>query len=92
MDDIALLAAQLTDVFRIGLLAALIYTTERNRAQTGVAIPLLGGAGFVAVIIATTMPLPGVMLWRSIVSGFAANALILAPMWTAWKFMHARAK
>ena len=43
MDYTTLFTTQLTDLFRVGLLAALIYTTENTRAQTGVVIPLLAG-------------------------------------------------
>ena len=41
MDLSALVVAQFTDIFRLGLLAGLIYTTARTRQQTGVLLPLL---------------------------------------------------
>ncbi len=78
-----LLAMQLTDVFRIGLLAALVYTTLRNRANTGVAVPLLAGLVFVAVIIPVTTTVLQEPVWRVIASGLVANAIILAVMWIA---------
>jgi hypothetical protein len=78
-----LLAVQLTDVFRIGLLAALIYTTLRNRANTGVAVPLLAGLLFVAVVIPVTTTVSQEPVWRVIASGLVANAIILAVMWIA---------
>ena len=43
MDLSALVVAQFTDIFRLGLLAGLIYTTERTRQQTGVLLPLVAG-------------------------------------------------
>jgi hypothetical protein len=92
MDHTDLLIGQVTDVFRIGLLAALIYTTERNRAQTGVFLPLVAGTGFVAIIIAMTMPVAGITPWRSMATGLIANVLILVPMWAAWKLVQAKAK
>ena len=74
-----LLTAQLTDLFRIGLIIALVFTTTRNAAVTGKVIPLLAGVMFVAVIIPATMqtssPDP---LWRLAAVGIAANLIILA--------------
>ncbi len=92
MDHSALLIAQLSDIFRIGFLAGLIYTTERTRQQTGVAIPLLAGIVFIAVILATVMPVPGVPVWRSILSGIAANALITAVLWLIWSVIKRQAR
>jgi hypothetical protein len=91
MDHTTLLVAQLMDVFRIGLLVGLIYTIERTRQQTGVIIPLLAGIVFVAVILATTLPVPGVPVWRSIASGLAANAVIAAALWLIWSAVKKRA-
>lgn len=84
MDYTTLFTTQLTDLFRVGLLAALIYTTENTRAQTGVVIPLLAGIVFVAVIIAMTMPIAGVPMSQAIISGLAANACLLAVLWLIW--------
>lgn len=81
MDHMTLLTMQLTDIFRIGLIAGLVYTTLRNKAHTGLAIPLLAGVAFIAVIIATTMPLPNVSTMQAISTGIAANAIILAAVW-----------
>ena len=55
MDYYSLFTSQITDIFRIGLLAGLIYTIERTRSQTGVVIPILAGLVFVAVIIPSTI-------------------------------------
>ena len=73
----ALLASQLTDVFRIGLIIALVLTTRRTEAVTGVIIPLLAGVVFVAAIIPMTMPATE-PLARSIGIGLIANAILLA--------------
>lgn len=85
MDISALLMQQFTDVFRLGLLAGLIYTTERTRAQTGVLLPLVAGIVFVAVIIPTTMPRPGVPLLEAMLVGLGVNAVITAVFWLAWR-------
>ena len=85
MDISALLMQQFTDVFRLGLLAGLIYTTERTRAQTGVLLPLLAGIVFVAIIIPATMPKPGQDMWVAAATGIAVNAVITAVFWLAWQ-------
>jgi hypothetical protein len=85
MDIPALLVEQFTDIFRLGLLAGLVYTTERTRQQTGVLLPLVAGIVFVAIIIPTTMPKPGVTLWQAAGVGLAVNAVIVAVLWLAWQ-------
>ena len=90
MEHSALLIAQLTDVFRIGLLVGLVYTAERTRTQTGVIIPLLVGVAFIAVIIATTMPVAGVSISQAIISGIIANAIIVGVLWAIWSVMKKR--
>lgn len=85
MDIAALITEQATDIFRLGLLAGLIYTTERTRAQTGVMVPLLAGIVFVAIIIPATMPKPGVDMWTAAATGLAVNAVITAVFWLAWQ-------
>jgi hypothetical protein len=85
MDLSALLVQQFTDIFRLGLLAGLVYTTDRTRAQTGVLLPLIAGVIFVAVIIPSTMPAPGVGLWQAVAMGVAVNAVIVALFWLAWQ-------
>jgi hypothetical protein len=84
MDNLSLFTAQLTDVFRIGLLAAMLYTTKRNQAQTGVAVPVVAGIVFVAVVISSTMPIANISIGRNIVSGLVANAVITAVLLAAW--------
>jgi hypothetical protein len=81
---VELLISQLTDIFRIGLLVALLFTMLRNQANTGIAVPLIAGAFFVAVIIPAAMPIPGEPLARTIASGLVANAVILALLWAIW--------
>lgn len=85
MDIPTLLMQQATDVFRLGLLAGLIYTTERTRTNTGVALPLAAGIVFVAFIIPTTMPQAGVPLWLAIATGLVVNAGIVTVFWLAWQ-------
>ena len=84
-----LLAAQATDVFRIGLLITLMLTTLRNRPITGMLLPLAAGAVFVAVIIpltgATVRPEP---LATQIMTGLVVNAAYLAvalALWSLWQ-------
>ncbi|WP_207102228.1 hypothetical protein [Paracoccus shandongensis] len=84
-----LLAAQATDVFRIGLLIALMLTTLRNRPITGMLLPLAAGAVFVAVIIpltgATTRPEP---LAAQVMTGLLVNAVYLGiglALWSLWQ-------
>ncbi len=84
MDYFSLLLSQLTDLFRVGLLAGLFFTMERTRAQTGVLVPLVGGVVFVAVIIATTSPRAGVETGLAVASGVVANAIIVAVFWVIW--------
>ena len=79
-----LLLSQLTDVFRIGLIVALVITMRRTQAITGRAVPLLAGMVFVAVILPVTMP-PDDTLVRIIAVGLVANAIILGlTLGAAW--------
>jgi hypothetical protein len=84
MDYTALFMSQLTDVFRIGLLTALIYTTENTRAQTGIVVPLLAGIVFVAVILPMTMPVAGASMMQVVLSGLLANVCLTAVIWLIW--------
>ena len=91
MDTTALMVTQFTDIFRLGLLAGLIYTTERSRQQTGVLLPLIAGVVFVAVIIPATMPRSDVPLLQATITGLFVNAVIVAVFWLAWQaFSRAR--
>ena len=85
MEISTLLVEQFTDIFRLGLLAGLIYTTERTRAADGRVLPLVAGMVFVAIIIPATMPKPGVSLWQAAATGIVVNAVIVAVFWLAWQ-------
>jgi len=85
MDLAPLLIEQATDIFRLGLLDGLVYTTDRTRHQTGVLLPLVAGVIFVAIIIPTTMPRPGVGLWQAAGTGLLVNAVVTALFWFAWQ-------
>lgn len=79
MPLIEILTAQLTDLFRIGLIIALIITARRNVAATGWVLPLIFGVIFVAVIIPSTLQSQASEpLWRLVSVGLVANAIILA--------------
>ena len=83
---IALLQSQLTDIFRIGLIVALIATTLRTEGITGRIIPLLAGVVFVAVIIPTTMQTSDTPpLMQRIGVGVVANLIILGVCWGIWQ-------
>ena len=82
-----LLQSQLTDLFRIGLIVALLYTAIQNRAVTGMALPLAAGVVFVAVILPTTMGLGAAAAlgqWVVIGVGILANAILLAVALAGW--------
>lgn len=70
-----LFLSQITDIFRIGLMAGLLYTARRTAAQTGTLVPVLAGIVFVAVIIPTTRGQAG---WEAIAVGLVSNLAILA--------------
>lgn len=66
---------QALDIFRIGLLIALMFTMLRTRAATGVVIPLIAGIIFVAVIIPVTQgPNGAAPMWVQIGTGIIVNA------------------
>ena len=74
-----ILTSQLTDLFRIGLIVALIITARRTAEATGWWLPLAFGVAFVAVIIPSTMQTQSVEpLWRLAAVGVVANLIILA--------------
>ena len=83
-----LLQSQLLDPFRVGMIVALLYTAERNKAVTGMALPLAAGVGFVAVILPSTFG-PGAAaelgLWTAVAVGLVANVLILAVAMAGWR-------
>ncbi|MBT9462782.1 hypothetical protein [Hydrogenophaga sp.] len=74
---IDLVFSQLTDVFRIGLIIALVVTMLRTAPVTGRVLPLLAGVVFVAVILPTTMPGGSASLTHAILAGLVSNLIIL---------------
>ena len=74
---IDLVISQLTDVFRIGLIIALVITTIRTSAVTGRLIPLACGVVFVAVMLPLTLPSGSVAVTDSILAGLLSNLIIL---------------
>ncbi len=77
---IDLVLSQLTDVFRIGLIIALVITTIRTAAITGRVIPLACGVVFVAVMLPLTLPSGSVAVVDSILAGLVSNLIILLPV------------
>lgn len=74
---IDLVFSQLTDVFRIGLIVALVVTMLRTSAVTGRIVPLACGVVFVAVILPTTMSVGEASLTQAILAGILSNLIIL---------------
>lgn len=72
---------QVTDVFRIGLMAGLIYTTHQTVRVTGKVLPLVAGIIFVAVIIPSTQ---GNNDLTQMGVGVLSNAAILAVLGPAY--------
>ncbi|RQO54764.1 hypothetical protein DBR47_22105 [Paucibacter sp. KBW04] len=78
MTDLVL--SQLTDLFRFGLIIALVVTMQRTAAVTGRVLPLAMGVVFVAVMIPATMPSGSVSMTHAILAGLVSNAIILMPV------------
>lgn len=74
---IDLVLSQLTDIFRIGLIVALVITMRRTSAVTGRALPLALGVVFVAVILPTTLRSQQAAVGDAILAGLVSNAVIL---------------
>ena len=74
---IDLVFSQLTDVFRIGLIVALVMTMQRTAPVTGRVLPLVAGVVFVAVILPTTRPGGNASLIDAILTGLVSNLVIL---------------
>lgn len=75
---IDLVLSQLSDVFRIGLIVALVVTMFRTSAVTGRVLPLFAGVVFVAVIVPSTLSGNTENLSQEIVAGLISNLIILA--------------
>ena len=74
---IDLIQSQLLDPFRIGLIAALVFTMFRNRAVTGTLLPLALGVIFVAVILPSTQGSGAASLTEAVAAGVVSNLIIL---------------
>lgn len=74
---IELVLSQLSDVFRIGLIIALVVTMLRTSNVTGRVLPLAAGVVFVAVILPSTMPGHSDNLISAILAGLVSNLIIL---------------
>jgi hypothetical protein len=82
---IDILTAQLTDLFRIGLILALIITARRNAAATGWWLPLGLGVIFVAVMIPITLQSQSAEpFWRLAAVGVVANIILVAAALGIW--------
>jgi hypothetical protein len=77
MDVTAILASQLLDPFRIGLLAFLTLTTLRTSHHTGWLVPLGLGLVFVAVLLPTTLASPQTQWGMEVGVGLLSNSIIL---------------
>lgn len=81
-----LMESQLQDPFRIALLFGLVYTTQRNRAATGLWLPLAAGIIFVAVLLPSSVAaLPDVPFWHQVLSGVAINTILGAAIFAMWE-------
>jgi hypothetical protein len=74
---IELIQSQLMDPFRIGLIAALVFTMYRTRAATGTLVPLALGVVFVAVILPSTQGAGTTSLTNAVLAGLVSNLIIL---------------
>lgn len=83
-----LLTTQATDIFRVGLLIALIVTMLRTQQVTGTLLPLATGIVFVAVIIPFTAPTDIAPLWMQIATGILVNTVYVVigmGIWNLWQ-------
>ncbi|MER8440001.1 hypothetical protein NKH36_08540 [Mesorhizobium sp. M1312] len=78
MQYIEVFLSQISDPFRIGLLAVLVITAFNTAAQTGFVLPLLLGTIFVAILIPAAMGDDSSDLIVPTVVGLFSNVLILA--------------
>lgn len=83
MGVMEILSGQLTDLFRIGLLVALVVTTANTAAVTGNYLPLLLGAAFVAVLIPTTLRADSPDKMTEVLVGLVSNAIIVGAILAA---------
>lgn len=74
---IELIQSQLTDLFRIGLIVALVVTMFRTASVTGRILPLAMGVVFVAVILPSTNPPSTGTVTEAVLAGLVSNLIIL---------------
>lgn len=80
-----ILQAQMTDIFRAGLIVALIYMMLRTREVTGTVVPLAAGILFVAIIVPMSSASPAVApLWMQIAVGLVSNTVMVAIGLAVW--------
>ena len=83
-----IISQQIIDPFRIILMIALVMTMLRNRATTGVIVPLIAGAVFVAVLIPSTMAAQSPYPYSHLVGlGLVTNAIMLAVILGIWQLI-----
>lgn len=82
VDD--LLLNQLSELFRWGLIVALVLTARNTREVTGTLIPLAAGVVFVAVLIPSVMTPALAPLALQIGVGLVANLVVLAAVLAAF--------
>ena len=75
-----LVLSQLTDLFRIGLIIALVVTMHRTAAVTGRVLPLTLGVVFVAVMLPATLPSGTASLSDAVLAGLISNSILLVPV------------
>ena len=75
-----LVLSQLTDLFRIGLIIALVVTMHRTAAVTGRVLPLALGVVFVAVMLPATLPSGTASLSDAVLAGLISNSILLVPV------------
>lgn len=75
---------QLIELFRWGLIVALVLTARNTREVTGTWVPLALGGLFVAVLIPMAMTPAIAPLALQVVIGLLANAVILAVVMAAF--------
>ncbi|MGE0283300.1 MAG: hypothetical protein AB7P20_22145 [Rhizobiaceae bacterium] len=78
MGVLDILASQLVEPFRIGLLIALTLTAANTAQAVGRLVPTVLGLIFVAVLIPMTLGSAGADRLTAIIVGLFSNAIILA--------------
>lgn len=84
------LSAQLTDVFRIGLLIVMVLTARNTASQLNANIPIVLGIVFVAILLPMTMGGGSPDRMQAIGVGLVSNTIIVAVVLAA-RIIHDRA-